>query len=166
MRNRQPLGLRESLSKVTALNILKEWGFVAVAASLLLGAGAAGAHHSAAMYDASKVVTLRGTLQRVQLSNPHSWFWLVVPNDHGDGDVWAIEGGSVAELVRRWGPNAKDDLTIGQKVTISIHPLKDGRMSGQLVNIILESGKVLRESTTGTGSDAQPGSYSAPVTPR
>ena len=166
MRNRQSLGLRESLSKVRALNILKEWGFVATAASLVMGAGAVCAHHSAAMYDASKVVTLHGTLQRIQLSNPHSWFWLVVPNDHGDGDVWAIEGGSVAELVRRWGPNAKDDLTIGQKITISIHPLKDGRMSGQLVNIILESGKVLRESTTGSGSDAQPGSYSAPVTPR
>jgi hypothetical protein len=152
--------------EVTALNVLSPWQLLATVALLLMGIGAADSHHSATMYDAAKFVTLRGTLQRVQLSNPHSWFWLVVPNDHGDGDVWAIEGGSVAELVRRWGPNAKDDLTIGQKITISIHPLKDGRMSGQLVNIILESGKVLRESTTGSGSDAQPGSYSAPVTPR
>jgi Family of unknown function (DUF6152) len=129
------------------------WAVLAAIALFGIGAGAASAHHSAAMYDASKIVTLHGTLQRTQLSNPHSWFWLVVPNDQGGADVWALEGGGIAALVRRWGANARDDLAIGQKVTITIHPIKDGRMSGQVISIILESGKVLGELAAERGPD-------------
>jgi hypothetical protein len=154
MRDRQPLGLRKSVLEVRAPKPCTQWAFLAIIASLLMGTNAASAHHSAAMYDASKTVTLHGTLQRTQLSNPHSWFWLVVPNGENSGEVWALEGGGVAELIRRWGPDAKNDLTIGQKITITIHPLKDGRLSGQIVSIILEDGKVLSEPTAGTAPGA------------
>ena len=140
--------------EVTAPKPRTQWAFIAVVASLLMATGAASAHHSAAMYDASKTVTLHGTLQRTQLSNPHSWFWLVVPNGESSGEVWALEVCGVAELIRRWGPDAKNDLTIGQKITITIHPLKDGRLSGQIVSIILEDGKVLSEPTAGTAPSA------------
>ena len=142
-----------------------QWACAAIGVFLLAGAGEAGAHHSATMYDASRAVTLQGTLKKTLLSNPHSWFWLVVPNDQGSGDVWALEAGSIAELSRRWGAHVSDELTIGQKITITIHPLKDGRLSGQVVSIVLENGKVLTEATAGSATDVTPGSSQSPPSP-
>ncbi|MEJ0039581.1 MAG: DUF6152 family protein [Gammaproteobacteria bacterium] len=116
------------------------------AAPSLLGWGIASAHHSSAMYDATKTVTLRGTLKRFQISNPHSWFWLKVsePGGDPDGDIWALEGNGVSDLLKRWGPDVTSQLRIGEPITITIHPLRDGRKSGQVIGIVLANGKVLK----------------------
>lgn len=110
-----------------------------VAASLI--PQAAVAHHSAAMYDASKVVTLTGTLRKAQISNPHSWLWIAVKQEGGKDDIWALESHGANMFLKR-NPTAKKELTAGQEVTVKIHPLRDGRHSGSLIEIKLKSGKV------------------------
>ncbi|MGC4027710.1 MAG: DUF6152 family protein [Steroidobacteraceae bacterium] len=106
-------------------------------------AGAALAHHSAAMYDASKTSELTGTIQRVQITNPHSWFWVRTSDSSGNqGALWSFEGGSANNVVRKLdGVDAKEYFAAGQKVKVSYHPLRDGRPSGELLTITFEDGR-------------------------
>lgn len=109
------------------------------------------AHHSFAMFDASKTLTLVGTFKKAELVNPHSWFWVVVPNDQGGSDLWGAEGGgpgSGSTLAKAAGMSIKDYFAPGQKVTMTIHPLKDGRMGGQLISLKFEDGRVYAQNTT------------------
>lgn len=128
-------------------------GRAVLAASLAWMAGAS-AHHSAAMYDASKTLQVRGTLKTAQIGNPHSWLWVAVLNAQNGVDLWSFEGGSVAQLEAGHG-DIRHYLTPGQKVTVSYHPLRDGRLSGELVSVQLENGLVLPQSTPGASSPAK-----------
>lgn len=111
----------------------------ALAALGLLLAGAADAHHSFAMFDASRTVTISGTLYAAEFTNPHGWIWIAVMNDKGQEEKWGLEGGSVADL-RRLG-YTKSTLKVGTKVKATLHPLKDGRSGGQLVSLDFGDGK-------------------------
>jgi len=137
MRNRKPLELRGSVRKV---NRAVQAALLAIV-TLSLGSQPTLAHHSAAMYDASKTVTLHGKLRKVQISNPHSWLWIAVAEQGGAEDIWALESHGATQFLKR-NPDAKRELTAGQEVTAKIHPLRDGRHSGLLVEVTLKSGKV------------------------
>ncbi len=65
---------------------------------------AALAHHSFAMFDNQKTVTLDGTVVEFQWTNPHVWIELKVrqPNNN-DPAEWSVEGSSAALLRRRGG---------------------------------------------------------------
>src|SRR5215468_107602 len=81
----------------------------------------AAAHHSFAMFDASKTVTLEGSVKEFQWTNPHAWILLNVANRQGQADVWAIELNGPSALVRDgWKPKT---LTPGMNVSVTIHPL-------------------------------------------
>src|SRR5258707_13983310 len=68
------------------------------------------AHHSFAMFDADKKMTLEGTIKEFQWTNPHSWILMTVNNEQ-----WAIELGAPGGLARQgWGPKT---LNPGMKVT-------------------------------------------------
>ncbi|MGZ3275142.1 MAG: DUF6152 family protein [Caulobacteraceae bacterium] len=96
-----------------------------------LAAPAAQAHHSYAMFDRSKTVTLTGTIRQFQWTNPHSWIQLTVPGDAGT-DEWSIEMGSPFELLRvGW---TSTTVKAGDKVSIQIHPVKDGSKGGGFVS--------------------------------
>jgi hypothetical protein len=93
------------------------------------------AHHSFAMFDAEKKVTLDGTVKEFQWTNPHSWILMTV-----NGEQWAIEMGAPGGLARQgWIPKT---LTPGMKVTAVIHPLKDGTHGGQFMAVTLPDGSV------------------------
>jgi Family of unknown function (DUF6152) len=112
-----------------------------VAAAALLGAGVASAHHSTAMFDMQKDVTLDGTIKDFQWTNPHTWIVFVVPNQQGGADQYGIEGMSPNFLVRNgW---TKNTLKPGDKVQLVIHPLKDGRKGGFNVSVKFPDGKVM-----------------------
>ena len=97
-----------------------------------LAAPAAHAHHSYAMFDRSKTVTLNGVVKQFQWTNPHSWIQLTVPGDAGATDEWSIEMGSPFELLRvGWTATT---VKAGEKVTIQIHPVKDGTKGGGFVS--------------------------------
>src|SRR5580692_2614909 len=99
------------------------------------------AHHSFAMFNAEKAVTLEGTVKEFQWTNPHSWIILTVA-ETGKDDVksgqWAIEMGGPAGLARQgWVPKT---LTPGMKVKTVVHPLRDGTNGGQFMAITLPDG--------------------------
>ncbi len=107
----------------------------------LLSPHSVGAHHSGAMFDRSKTVTLAGTIKEYQFTNPHVWIEVMVPAKKGGAVQWSIEGESPA-LMSRLGlkPGA---LKAGDKVTVKTHPLRDGRSGGSFVSIELADGKVI-----------------------
>src|SRR6516165_11990774 len=96
------------------------------------------AHHSFAMFDAEKSLTLEGTVKEFQWTNPHSWILMMVNNAQGQPEQWAIEMGGPGGLARQgWVPKT---LTPGMKVQTVIHPLRDGTNGGQFMAITLPDG--------------------------
>ena len=99
------------------------------------------AHHSFAMFDADKTMTLAGTVTDFEWTNPHSWIRLNVADNGGALRQWAIEMGSPAQNTQRgW---KADTLKAGDKITLTIHPLKDGSRGGQFMAAQFPDGKRL-----------------------
>jgi len=98
------------------------------------------AHHSFAMFDQDKTVTVSGTVKEMEWTNPHSWLRVMLKNaTTGKDEQWGFEMGPPAQQIRRgWEP---DSFKPGDKVTLDMHPLKDGSRGGQLVNAILPNGQ-------------------------
>lgn len=116
-------------------------------ASTLLAAAALGAiaapafaHHSFAMYDRTKVLTLSGTVKDWQFANPHSELTLVVM-ENGAPTEYLVEGSSVNTLIRiGWGSKT---FAPGDKVTVVMNPLRDGSKAGAFLRATLANGKTL-----------------------
>ncbi|HTI41638.1 MAG TPA: DUF6152 family protein [Vicinamibacterales bacterium] len=87
----------------------------------------ASAHHSFAMFDRTKTMTLKGTVKEFQWINPHCWIVVLVPSAQGQKQ-WAIELESPSGLARKgFVPKS---LTAGMEISVDIHPLKDGSPGG------------------------------------
>jgi hypothetical protein len=104
------------------------------AAVLTVFAATASAHHSFAMFDQAKEVTLDGTLKELQWTNPHIWVQVMAKDPASGKEVeWSIEGGSPNGLSRRgWSRNM---MKAGDKLTVIIHPLKNGDHGGSLTKL-------------------------------
>jgi hypothetical protein len=94
------------------------------------------AHHSTAMFDFTKTIEIKGTIKSFQWTNPHTWTVVAV----GNAD-FGLEGMSPNYLSRNgW---SKRTLKAGDKVTLKVYPLKDGRKGGFMVSVTLPDGTVL-----------------------
>jgi len=111
------------------------------------------AHHSVAAYDLSKIVRLKGTIREFDWENPHCWVWIDVPNAAGGVDPWGIESSSPGAL-RRAGLTW-DAMKKGDKVTLSVWPMRDGRHGGGLARITYADGHSWQP--TGSASPLPPG---------
>jgi hypothetical protein len=99
------------------------------------------AHHSGAMFDRSRTVTLVGTVKEYQFRNPHVWFEILVPGKNGQQVQWSIEGEGPSGMAHMGlGPKT---LKAGDKVTMHAHPLRDGRTGGSFIDVKLPDGKVV-----------------------
>ena len=100
----------------------------------------ASAHHSFAMFDATKEVTMSGTVKEFEWTNPHSWLRVTV-NDQKTGKavLWALELSSPARLTTM-GMHA-DSVKAGDVVSVTFHPMKDGTRGGQFMAAKLPNGK-------------------------
>jgi len=95
------------------------------------------AHHSFAMFDQRKVMTLEGTVAEFQWTKPHAFIELVGPG----GKHWSIELNSPNNLKRQgWTRTA---LKAGDKVTLRMNPLRNGESGGLFLDVKLPNGKVL-----------------------
>jgi hypothetical protein len=118
------------------------------------------AHHSFAMFDATKSQELAGTVKEFQWTNPHAWILLMVANPQGQLDQWAIEMGGPGGLARQgWVPKT---LTPGMNVSVTIHPLRDGTHGGQFMAVKLPDGKELGNRQAPPSADAGAGPAKAP----
>jgi hypothetical protein len=117
----------------------------AIAAGALL-AGAANApalaHHSFAMFDGAKVVTLKGTVTEFDWSNPHVSMTVSVPSAQGAPEIWTVELTSPGNLGRLgW---TRHSLKPGDHVAVEVNPLRDGKHGGGFRQVTLvDSGQVL-----------------------
>jgi hypothetical protein len=103
------------------------------------------AHHSFAMFDRTKKVTLSGVVKDWQWVNPHSWLQLSVTDAAGHVTEWSIEGRSPNVLARRgW---TKSVIASGDAVTVVIYPLKNGDPGGAFVRLTLPGGRELNADT-------------------
>ena len=100
----------------------------------------ASAHHSFAMFDAAKTVTLEGTVKEFEWTNPHSWLRVTV-NDPKTGKavLWALELSSPARLTTM-GMHS-NSVKAGDNVTVTFHPMRDGTRGGQFIQAVLPGGK-------------------------
>ena len=99
------------------------------------------AHHSFAMFDAEKTITMSGTVREFEWSNPHVWLRMMVEDTNGTPRQWALEMGAPAQQARiGWKP---DSVKPGDKITVTMHPLKDGARGGQFVSATLPDGQTL-----------------------
>jgi uncharacterized protein DUF6152 len=123
------------------MSILRQTALVIAATAAVIAGSAASAHHSTAMFDMEKSVTLNGTIKEFQWTNPHTWIVFEVPNASGGTDEYGIEGMSPNYLARTgWD---KHTLTSGDKVELTIHPLRDGRKGGFDVSVKKPDGTLL-----------------------
>ena len=112
------------------------------ALSLAVAGSPAAAHHSFAMIDATKTVTLSGTVKEFRWTNPHAWVRLEVRDPRTGRDVeWMIEGMGPNGLTRQgW---SRGMARPGDKAIIEIHPLKDGSAGGALMTMTVGGRKYL-----------------------
>ena len=112
---------------------------VGIIAALI--AGPACAHHSFAMFDSTKNVTLEGTVKGFDWTNPHMWLYVMVPQAAGQAVEYPLEMMAVQGAVKLgWKP---DSVKPGDKVAFEFHPLRDGHPGGQLISVVLPDGKKL-----------------------
>ena len=99
------------------------------------------AHHSFSMFDDKKEVVLKGEVKEFQWSNPHTWIQLNVTDAAGKVVEWSIEGGS-PNLVGRQGWK-RNTFKPGDKVEITVHPMRDGQPGGSFMRAVLPDGRRL-----------------------
>src|SRR4051794_27846556 len=121
-------------------------------AAALLAAAPALAHHSFAMFDRQKEITLKGTVKEFQWTNPHSFIEIEVPDDKGVTTAYSVEMNSPNNLTRQGWKSTS--LKVGDKVVLLMNPLRDGSKGGLFVSVMLPDGKVLGDPTRVPGGPA------------
>jgi hypothetical protein len=112
-----------------------------VAALLLVGAPSLRAHHGLALFDATHIVTMQGTVTGFEWINPHPHIYVNVTDDHGKVVKWLLECGSPLMLTRfGW---TKTSVKPGDQVKIFGFRAKDGSPYMHLERIELPNGKAL-----------------------
>lgn len=113
-----------------------------LAAGLLLGVSQVRAHHAfAAEFDVNKPLTLKGTLIKWEMVNPHSWFHIGVKDKDGKVTTWMVEGGSPNQLIRTGV--TKNTVPVGTELVVEGYQAKDGTMKAVGRNFVLADGKRL-----------------------
>jgi hypothetical protein len=107
--------------------------------ALAFSATPAPAHHSFAMFDQTKQVTIKGVVREFQWTNPHSWLQVKVTNGKGEVEDWAIEMLSPSVLSRMgWKRNS---IKPGDEVTVVINPVRSGAHGGNMLSVADKSGR-------------------------
>lgn len=114
---------------------------IVAAAVTLVAALPAGAHHSAAGFDGSKVKEITGTIKEFQFKNPHSWIQVMVEDEKGQQIEWSVEWGSPNNLGRQG--IRPSTFPPGARVTIRLNPMDNGGPAGGFVGAKFSDGKTV-----------------------
>ena len=127
-----------------------------LAVAMLAGPSFVMAHHSFAMYDMTKTVTLSGSVTSFEWTNPHAYIELDVTPKEGSTQHWSMELGSPS-ILQQSGWKYKD-IKFGDKVTVVFNQLKNQDRAGLLVQVTLPDGRIL-----GNGPGRGPAAPTAPT---
>jgi hypothetical protein len=132
------------------VNINAQAVLIALGSALVVG-GHAAAHHSfAAEFDAQKPVTLRGTVMKWEMINPHGWITLAVPGADGKTAEWMIETSNPNGLMRLgW---SKRSLKFGDEISVEAYRAKDGSNTANAATVTLADGRKVFAGSSGTPS--------------
>ena len=118
---------------------MKTFAKLALAVALLVPLPAV-AHHSYAMFDMQKTVTLQATVVRFKWQNPHAFIEADAASPGGT-ERWSIEMTSPNNLAQEgW---KRTSLKPGDRVTIYVHPLRSGARGGSYAGVRLANGSTL-----------------------
>jgi len=125
------------------------------AGALLAASVPAFAHHSfAAEFDVKQPITLKGTVTKVEWTNPHVWIYLDVPAANGPVEHWQCENGAPNALARMgWSRNS---LKVGDQVTIEGFRAKNDERTANARQIVLPDG---RKVFSGSAEDGGPNKF-------
>lgn len=113
---------------------------VLIATASLVAPRATLAHHSASMFDATRVTEVTATVKELQWKAPHIWLQ-VVADDNGARREWSLEGGSPNTLSRTgWKPST---FKPGDVVTVRFNPMKDGSAAGMFIGAKFSDGHTI-----------------------
>ena len=116
----------------------------ACACAASLTGSPAQAHHSAALFDREQPRTLTGTVREFQWTNPHCYIQLLVRSDKGADQEWSLEMGAPLHLYSNgWRPGT---VRPGDKIVVTIFPLRGGGLGGEVQSATTIDGKSLGES--------------------
>ena len=114
---------------------------IATVTNMVAGQGAF-AHHSSAMFDQTKEVTLSGVVSKFEWSNPHALVFIDVDDAKGGTMRYTLECSTPNLLSHNgWKINT---IRTGDRVTVDFFPLRDKRPGGMLAKITLPTGVVLK----------------------
>ena len=97
------------------------------------------AHHSAAMFDEKKTITVEGEVKEFQFTNPHSWLLVDVKDKDGKVTTWGFEAEGPSTLAR--AGIRPSDFKAGTRLKITGNPMKDGRPAAIWVSAVRADGK-------------------------
>jgi hypothetical protein len=121
-----------------------------VGCALIVATASMHAHHSfAAEFDEKQPVTLKGTINRIDLVNPHSWLYVDVKNPDGTVSKWNVEMGAPNALIRRGVTKAS--VPVGAEVTVEGFRAKDGSNTANGRTVLLADGRSLFTGSSYTG---------------
>jgi hypothetical protein len=99
------------------------------------------AHHGAAAYDTSNVISVKGTVTEYKFINPHVKISIAVKNDKGKIETWISEANSPNVLSRRgW---SRDTMKPGDEITLIGNKGKNGSLTLRLQKVVLSTGQEL-----------------------
>ena len=99
------------------------------------------AHHGNAAFDAGKRLELAGAVTEWIWANPHCWLKFDVKDQSGKVVNWVVETSNAADMTERgW---SKRTFTAGDRVTVTLEPVKSGQPVGRVISVLLPNGKTL-----------------------
>ena len=97
------------------------------------------AHHSGAMFEKVKTITVEGVVKQFQYTNPHSWLLVDVKNKDGSVTTWGFEAEGPSTLQR--AGIRPSDFAVGTKLKITGHPMRDGSPAAAWIDAVRADGK-------------------------
>ena len=111
-----------------------------VVAAVLITSGAnLHAHHSHAMFDMTREVSITGTVTAYAYRNPHVFLYMDVKAEDGTVQNWAVEMSNISNMESRG--IYLSTFKPGDTITVKLNPLRDGRLGGNYTSVVAADGK-------------------------
>ena len=115
--------------------------FFALVGSVLILSVPLFAHHGNAAFDVGKRVTVKGTVSEWLWANPHCWLKFDVKDDNGNVVNWVTETNNAPDMIEKgW---SKQTFKVGDEVTVTLEPVKNGKPVGKVLEVVLPNGQTL-----------------------